>query len=110
MYEQCQEKLWQDEMTNKPKLRSLAMVKSTYEPEQYLKNHMKKGLRSLFAQLRLGSLPLSVEVAHFAGLHLEQRICPLCMEYNLVEDEYHFVMVCGEYKTERRQLFVYLEQ
>ena len=44
MCKQHQENLWQDEMTNKPKLRILAMVKSTYEPEQYLKNHMKKGL------------------------------------------------------------------
>ena len=44
MCEQHQEKLWQDEMTSKPKLRILAMVKSTYELEQYLKNHMKKGL------------------------------------------------------------------
>ena len=37
-------------------------------------------------------------------------MCPLCMEYNLVEDEYHFLIVCGEYETERRELFVYLEQ
>ena len=110
MCEQHQDKLWQDEMTNKPKLRILAMVKNTYELEQYIKNHMKKGLCSLFDQLRLGSLPLSAEVACFAGLHLEQRICPLCMEYNLMEDEHHFLMVCGEYKTERRELFVYLKQ
>ena len=27
-----------------------------------------------------------------------------------MEDEYHFLMVCGEYETERRELFVYLEQ
>ena len=71
---------------------------------------MKKGLQSLFAHLRLGFLPLSAEVAHFVGLHLEQTICPLCMEYNLVENEYHFLMVCGKYETERRELFVYLEQ
>ena len=101
MCEQHQEKLWQEEMTNKPKLRILAMVKSTYEPEQYLKNHMKKGYRSLFAQLRLGSLPLSFKVVCFVGLCLDQRICPLCIEHNLVEDEYHFLMVCEEYKTER---------
>ena len=110
MCEQHQEELWQEEMTNKPKLRILAMVKSTYEPEQYLKNHTKKGLWALFAQLRLGSLPLSVEEVHFAGLHLDQRICPLCMEHNLVEDEYHFLMVCEEYETERRELLGDLSQ
>ena len=44
MCEQHQEKLWQEEMTKKPKLRIFAMVKSTFEPEQYIKNHMKKGL------------------------------------------------------------------
>ena len=86
------------------------MVKSTYKPEQYLKNHMKKGLQSLCAQLRLGSLPLSVEVVYFVGLHLDQRICPLCMEQNLVEDEYHFLMDCEEYETERREILAYLEQ
>ena len=74
-------------MTNKPKLRILVTVKRTYEPEQYLKNHTKKGLWPLFAQLRLGSRPLSVEVVCFAWLCLDQRICPLCMEHNLVEGE-----------------------
>ena len=27
-----------------------------------------------------------------------------------MEDEYHFLMVCGEYETKRRELFAYIEQ
>ena len=74
---------------------------------------MPKCKRSLLCQLRLGILPLEVEVGRFGlksndgqvkRIPLEERICKLC-NMNKVEDEMHFLIECTLYERERQVLF-----
>ena len=61
-------------------------------------------MRSLFAQFRLGVLPLRIETGRFQNLPCEQRICQLC-DLHKVEDEFHFIMECIIYQDLRNTLF-----
>ena len=66
------------------------------------KQNRKK--RSFVAQLRLGILPLNIEVGRFRGVKLEERICEICKN-NSIEDEFHFVCVCSAYICFRETLY-----
>ena len=59
---------------------------------------------SLLAQLRIGILPLNIEVGRYYGIDLENRVCTLCHQ-NEVEDEIHFMMLCPIYSNIRSYYF-----
>ena len=78
-----------------------------------------KPIRSTFAQLRLGILPLRIETGRFTNIvdiyagtglfrnmRVAERICNICND-NLVEDEKHFLFTCSKYNTERTKLCMY---
>ena len=67
----------------------------------FIQNRKK---RSFVAQLRLGILPLNIEVGRFRGVKLEERICEICKN-NSIEDEFHFVCVCPAYICFRETLY-----
>ena len=60
--------------------------------------------RSLYTQLRLGILPLEIEIGRYKGIELNNRICQLC-NLNKIESEIHFVTECTAYLDERRILY-----
>ena len=62
----------------KPKLRTYSLFKYKAESEAYLTNYLPRQQRSLFAQIRLGILPLSIKTGRFQNNKVEQRLCPLC--------------------------------
>ena len=78
--------------------------KENYSTEPYVSFNLKRGQRSLCAQLRAGVLPLAVEVGRYSGTPEEQRVCALC-DLGVVEDEYHFVFYCPLYHKPRVKLF-----
>ena len=94
---------WVQEVENKPKLRTYRLFKTEFETEKYVfcKDRRK---RSLFAQLRIGILPLRVETGRFSNIALAQRHCNMCSG-SYVEDEKHFICNCNLYHDLRDTLF-----
>ena len=63
------------------------------------------------ALLRAGCLPLGVETGRYRipKVPLERRVCQVCNS-DLVEDEFHFIMVCNKHELERNKLLYYIAQ
>ena len=59
--------------------------------------------RSLFAQLRVGILPLEIETRRYRGIVIEERLCQFCK--SLVEYEVHFLCICPLYAAEIFNLY-----
>ena len=66
----CQEH-WLKNVLMKPKLRSYVMFKNIFKSESYVKMAHAKMSRSIFAQLRLGSLQLEIETGRFHNIPRE---------------------------------------
>ena len=64
----------------KPKLQTYVQIKHNYETELYVKTNLPINQRSLIAQLRMGILPLALEVGRFKNIPEEQRLCDLSGE------------------------------
>ena len=62
----------------KPELRSYVMFKNIFKSESYVKMAHAKMSRSIFAQLRLGILPLEIEMGRFRNIPSENRMCHFC--------------------------------
>ena len=104
-------KMWENELTSKPKLRTYRKFKFNYNLETYLNICMQKYNRSLLCQFRIGILPLNIETGRyknikdnvtgrFRKLRPEERICDVC-NLNETEDEFHFLCICPLYSYER---------
>ena len=64
--------------------------------EQYVTIITRKCYRSAYAKFRCGVAPIKIETCRY-GLNrvpVEQRLCNEC---NLIEDEFHVLMVCNRY-------------
>ena len=84
----------------KAKLRNYALFKFSFEPEPYAVKYLSRNKRSLFAQLRMGILPLRIETGRFQNLELEDRKCIYC-NMDKIEDEHHFIFHCTHYSLFR---------
>ena len=61
----------------------------------------------MLAQIRFGTLPLLIETGRFRGTILEERTCQVCNS-QVIEDEFHFISVCNEYKELRVDCIIVL--
>jgi hypothetical protein len=52
----------------------------------------------LLTKLRSGTLKLNIELGRYNYTPRESRLC-LCCNMNVVENEYHFVLVCPAYRS-----------
>ena len=95
---------WSNNIGFKPKLRNYTKFKQDINMENYLLKSTRSQ-RSLLAQLRIGILPLQVEVGRYYRKALDERICLLC-ESQVIEDECHFLSYCSFYKTEREKFLL----
>ena len=57
----------------KPKLRFYRAFKNTYKTENYLKKNLTCCEKSHLTQLRLGILPLMIELGRFRNIILENK-------------------------------------
>ena len=80
-------------------MRTYRKIKTNYETENYVKFNCTKYQRSLIAQLRMGILPLAVEIAIYECLSQ----CFWCKDS--IEDEFHFICNCTLYSDLRSSLF-----
>ena len=67
---------WQFKLPSKPKLRTFAFFKEQIEYEDYVKTY-SKSKRSIFCQLRIGILPLEIELGRYVRTNVWERICKL---------------------------------
>ena len=93
---------WQSKIGYKPKLRTYSLFKQDMDTERYTKIY-SKSKRSILCQLRIGILPLEIELGRYVRLKLNERLCKLCN--NEVEDEVHFVCICPALEPIRIKYF-----
>ena len=96
---------WSTNLQLKPKLRFYLNFKTELYVEPYVKYNVRRVERSVYAQIRLGMLPLHIETGRYLNTPLDQRICRMC-DMNVIEDECHFIFVCPTYVNERQELFI----
>ena len=73
----------------------------------YLLNFNNFEKRKYFTKLRICSHDLQIETGRYnkpQKTPVEKRICPYCNMQN-IEDEFHFVMECTNYKELRKSFF-----
>ena len=97
-------KEWTEQIQSKPKLRFYRKFKVEPDVENYVKLNLSSIERSYMCQLRLGILPIAIEVGRYKSIPLNERLCTLCDE-NVVEDEMHVLFKCSKYEEERRQWY-----
>ena len=68
--------------------------------ETYLTISRVKKFRTAMSRFRCSSHDLFIESGRYRNIEREKRICKLC-PLGLIEDEYHFVLVCPEYSSLR---------
>ena len=97
-----QKSAWLKSVQVKPKLHYYALYKFEYETENYCTVNLSRQQRSLIARLRLGILPINVEIGRYTGIPRENRYCINCE--GIVEDELHVMLYCPLYETPRQKL------
>ena len=100
---------WQEDIRQKPKLRTYILFKSQLEAEHYVTSIIPRWERSVFAKLRCGILPLHIETGCYNNTKPEFRVCELC-DTNEIEDEKHFVCICTLYKDLREKLYAKIRE
>ena len=95
---------WTNKLPTKPKLRTYITFKDSYRTEEYVKYNISRKQRSLFAQFRVGILPLHIETGRFRGTALEERLCLICKNGD-IENEQHFLIKCQLYEEHRKILY-----
>ena len=58
--------------------------------------------RVSLTRFRCSAHKLMAEEARYRGIERNMRICPLC-SMNVVEDEYHFLLICPAYRELRKK-------
>ena len=104
------------ECQSKPKLRTFLLFKDFNITPSYITQTLNFTQRRQIAKLRLGCLPLQIELGRYLipKQPENQRFCKICSNSNLnennlnenslIESEYHFLFVCRAYNFERQNL------
>lgn len=95
---------WKNNIVNMPKLRTYNLFKESYVTEKYVSMNLDRNERSLMAQVRMGILPIRIEVGRYRKEPVEERICQICNQ-NVIEDEMHFLFYCQAYDNIRESFF-----
>ncbi len=86
----------EDNIKMMPTLRNYIKFKKVFEVEPNVLSLMRRQDRSYLAQLRNCILPLQLEVGRWINKAIEERICLICNN-GTVEDEEHFLFHCNFY-------------
>ena len=73
--------------------------------------HLSRRQRSSIIRLKIGILPLGVEIGRFTDKQLEYQTCHICNS-GYLENEYHFLPYCDSLESVRSKYFAehnYLE-
>ena len=84
------------------KVTTYARCKHEFEVEKYLDFIKEKKFKFALTQFRLSSHNLAIERGRFENIARTERVFVSCNS-NLVENEYHFLLVCPLYRELRKQ-------
>ncbi|XP_071104703.1 uncharacterized protein [Haliotis cracherodii] len=93
---------WASHVLSSEKCNYYKLFKTTISPEYYLFDINFKRFRISLAQFRCSSHRLRIEVGRHRNIDRELRICEQC-DLNVIEDEFHFLLVCPKYDHLRRK-------
>ena len=68
--------------------------------QPYLQKPIALKYKHILSKYRLSAHSLSIETGRYHHIDRNNRICSLC-NMNILEDEYHFVLMCPFYSTIR---------
>ena len=97
---------WYTEINNSSRLEAYSIFKHDFEQEKYLNCIPENKYKIALTRLRTSSHNLFIETGRYDGTQREMRVCRSC-NMNVVEDEYHFTLVCPHYRALRMK---YLKQ
>ena len=93
---------WRETIHTMPKLDYFCKFKTEFKFEDYLNDLSNNEIRKNLTRLRLSSHNLAIESGRYEGIERQNRICEHC-NYNTVESEYHFLLICPKYYDLRMQ-------
>ena len=94
----------QDKSKGQNKLRTYRKFKTDHKQEKYLTMLSDSRIRSSVSKMRLSSHNLMIEKGRHLNLNVEDRLCQKC-NMDLVEDEFHSIMICTAFSHKRNILF-----
>ena len=94
---------WYANINNSNRLVSYARYKHNFDREDYLNTISEPKYRVALCRFRLSSHDLAIERGRYAGIPANERICKCC-NMKVVENEYHFILVCPGYKDIRKKV------
>ena len=89
-----------------PILRTYYLFKDDFCLESYLININDYVVRKSLSKLRMSSHSLEIENGRHKNpkVPVDQRICNKCV-LNVIEDEFHFLVICPKYDNIRKILY-----
>ena len=86
------------------KLRTYYTFKPIFKKEIYLRSIINRDVRKCFTQFRISAHQLAIEKGRHRNIKAHNRLCKFC-QTNEVEDEFHFLIKCQKFSSERNKLF-----
>ena len=96
----CSKQDWHAKLLESDKARHYRFIMLTLHTANYLKFNLPIKYQIALSKLRSSVHKLKVETGRHKDIAYENRLCTLC-DYNQVEDEFHFVMICPVYENLR---------
>ena len=107
LYDQNHDKIMNDisDSVKNPKLRTYKLMKTDIRLEPYLNYSFPKSVYCNIARFRLSSHNLNIELGRHKRpfIPADRRICEKCI-LNVVEDEFHCLMICEKWNNSRAKL------
>ena len=100
---------WYGKISEMSKAEHYKNFKTLLDVEKYLSIDLSYKYRRVLANFRCSAHELMIEKGRQFDIDRNFRNCPICLKRNVfvVEDEFHFMMVCPEYEPLRYELFPY---
>ena len=103
----CFTQQWHSEVEESPKALHYKHFKLILEVEPYLNIDLPFVYRKVLANFRCSSHSLMIEAGRHQNIDRNLRFCQMCLKHNvyIVEDEFHFFLVCPAFDDIRELYF-----
>ena len=93
---------WFEKISVSSKCDYYSVFKTHIYTERYLSGVNIKKFRIALSRFRCSSHDLQIEKGRYTNTPREERLCKCC-NTNVIEDEYHFLLVCPAFNTIREK-------